>query len=125
MENCLTKNPNINLVYTINEPSAAGANAALKAAGKESQATVVSIDGSCDGVKIVKEGVIGATSQQYPIKMATMGVDAIASLVRDKVTPTTSAGLDFFNTGTVLVTDKPVAGVDSIDTTAAAGICWG
>ena len=33
MENCLSKNPNINVVYTINEPAAVGANAALKAAG--------------------------------------------------------------------------------------------
>ena len=42
---CLTKNPDINLVYTINEPTAVGANAALKAAGKT--ATIVSIDGGC------------------------------------------------------------------------------
>ena len=34
MENCLTKNPDINVVYTINEPAAAGAYDALKAAGK-------------------------------------------------------------------------------------------
>ena len=39
MEKCLAKNPNINLVYTINEPTAVGANAALKAAGKT--ATIV------------------------------------------------------------------------------------
>jgi hypothetical protein len=35
MERCLTKNPDINLVYTINEPTAVGANAALKAAGQD------------------------------------------------------------------------------------------
>src|SRR3954447_26317046 len=34
MENCLQKNPNINVLYTINEPSAAGAWTALKKAGK-------------------------------------------------------------------------------------------
>ena len=34
MENCLQKNPDINVVYTINEPSAAGAWTALKNAGK-------------------------------------------------------------------------------------------
>ena len=28
MENCLSKNPNINVVYTINEPAAVGANTA-------------------------------------------------------------------------------------------------
>src|SRR6185312_14339974 len=35
MENLLQKDPSINLVYTINEPAAAGAYQALKAAGKE------------------------------------------------------------------------------------------
>ncbi|MFD2270800.1 substrate-binding domain-containing protein [Undibacterium arcticum] len=37
MENCLQKNPDINLVYTINEPAAEGAFKALKAAGKEKE----------------------------------------------------------------------------------------
>ena len=34
-------------------------------------------------------------------------------------------GLDFFNTGVALVTDKPADGVESIDSTEAAAICWG
>ena len=34
MENLLQKDPTINLVYTINEPAAAGAYEALKAAGR-------------------------------------------------------------------------------------------
>ena len=34
MENCLQKAPDINLVYTINEPAAAGAYTALKARGQ-------------------------------------------------------------------------------------------
>ena len=78
MERCLTKNPDINLVYTINEPAAVGANDALKAAGKT--ATIVSIDGGCAGVAAVKSGVIGATAQQYPLKMAELGVEAIAQI---------------------------------------------
>src|SRR5260370_38030337 len=32
MEQCLTKDPNINVIYAINEPAAEGARAALKAA---------------------------------------------------------------------------------------------
>ena len=49
MEKCLAKNPNINLVYTINEPTAVGANAALKAAGNDRR-LIVSVDGGCAGV---------------------------------------------------------------------------
>ena len=40
---------------------------------------IVSIDGGCPGVKNVEAGVIGATSQQYPLKMAAMALEAIAS----------------------------------------------
>ena len=70
METLLAKDPDINVVYTINEPAAEGAYQALKNAGKEGQAIIVSVDGGCPGVASVKSGVIGATSQQYPLKMA-------------------------------------------------------
>ncbi len=123
MERCLAKNPNINLVYTINEPTAVGANAALKAAGKT--ATIVSVDGGCAGVGSVKSGVIGATAQQYPLKMATLGMEAIAKIARGGEKPATSPGLDFFNTGVALVTDKPADGVDSITADEGSKICWG
>ena len=83
MENLLQKDPTINLVYTINEPAAAGAYEALKAAGKEKDVTIVSVDGGCPGVENVKKGVIGATSQQYPLKMAEMGVKAIVDYAKD------------------------------------------
>ena len=38
MENLLQKDPDVSVVYTINEPTAAGAYEALKAAGKERRA---------------------------------------------------------------------------------------
>ena len=124
METCLAKSKDINLVYTINEPSATGAAEALDAAGVK--ATIVSVDGGCDpGITSVKSGVIGATSQQYPLDMAKLGVEAIAKKVRDNVDPQVSPGLDFYDTGVKLVTDKPVDGVESIDTTEANEICWG
>jgi fructose transport system substrate-binding protein len=123
MENCLSKNPDVNVVYTINEPAANGAYKALQSAGKT--ALIVSVDGGCAGVKLVKDGVIGATSQQYPLKMASLGVQAIYDLVTTGKKPSVSSGLDFFNTGVALVTDKPAAGVNSIDTTEATKICWG
>ena len=125
MERCLAKNPNINTVYTLNEPTANGAYAALKAAGKEKDQVIVSVDGGCAGVKSVKDGVIGATSQQYPLKMATLGMEAIAKFAKDGTKPSTSEGLDFFNTGVALVTDKPADGVESITTDEGSKICWG
>lgn len=125
METCLNKNPDINVVYTINEPAAVGAHAALEQAGGADGVLVVSVDGGCDGVQQVQDGIIGATSQQYPLKMAELGVKAIADIARGGEPPATSDGLDFFNTGVALVTDTPADGVDSIDTAEGAELCWG
>jgi fructose transport system substrate-binding protein len=125
MEALLAKDPDINVVYTINEPAAAGAYEALKAVGKEGSTLIVSVDGGCPGVANVKDGVIGATSQQYPLLMASKGIEAIAAFAKDGTKPAPSEGKNFFDTGVTLITDKPVAGVDSIDSAKGAELCWG
>lgn len=124
METCLSKDPNINLVYAINEPSAQGAAHALKAAGKTG-VTLVAIDGGCSNLPFVASGEIGATAGQFPGKMAAEGVDAIAQFAKTGKRPTNQAGQDFFNTGTQLYTDSPQTGVPSITTKAASKVCWG
>jgi fructose transport system substrate-binding protein len=125
MENLLQKDPTINLVYTINEPAASGAYQAIKAAGREKDVTIVSVDGGCPGVQAVKAGQIGATSQQYPLKMAQQGVEAIAQFAKDGTKPAPTGGKTFTDTGVTLITDQPQSGVDSKDTTFGAQNCWG
>ncbi|MDV7270732.1 sugar ABC transporter substrate-binding protein [Thioclava sp. A2] len=125
MENLLQKDPGVNVVYTINEPAAAGAYEALKAVGLESQALIVSVDGGCPGVQNVAEGVIGATSMQFPLLMASKGIEAIAAFAADGTKPQNTEGLDFFNTGVELVTDEPVDGIPSITSAEALKKCWG
>ena len=124
MENLLAIEPDINVVYTINEPAAEGAYQALQNAGK-TDVLIVSVDGGCPGVANVKSGIIGATSQQYPLKMAGLGIDAIAAFAKDGTKPAVTDGLSFFNTGVNLVTDKPAEGVPSIDSTKGTELCWG
>jgi fructose transport system substrate-binding protein len=125
MENLLAINPNINLVHTINEPAAAGAYEALKAIGRENDVLIVSVDGGCPGVQNVADGVIGATSQQYPLLMAALGVEAIAAFAADGTLPVPTPGKAFFDTGVALVTDKPVEGVESISVAEGKDLCWG
>ena len=125
MENLLATDPMINVVYTINEPAAAGAYQALKAIGRENDVLIVSVDGGCPGVQNIKDGVIGATSQQYPLLMASLGIEAIAAWAKDGTKPEPTPGKDFFDTGVALVTDRPVAGVESIDTDEGMRLCWG
>ena len=120
MENCLQKNPDINVVYTINEPAAAGAYNALKKAGKDKSVLIVSVDGGCQGIKDTAAGKIAATSQQYPLKMAAMGVDAGVEYAKSGKKPS-----GYTDTGVTLIAAKAVAGVDSKDTTVGTQLCWG
>ena len=124
MENLLQKDPSINLVYTINEPAAEGAYEAVKAAGKEGDITIVSIDGGCPGVESVQAGSIGATSMQFPLLMAEEGVQAVVDFAESGEKPD-MGGEEFINTGVTLVTDKPASGVESEDTTWGLDNCWG
>lgn len=120
MENCLSSNPDINLVYTINEPAAFGAYQAIQAAGKENDITVVSVDGGCRGVQGVVDGQIDATSQQYPLKMAELGVEAVVNFAKTGEKPS-----GYTDTGVTLITDQPQTGVESQDTAYGAANCWG
>jgi fructose transport system substrate-binding protein len=125
MQNLLAANPDINVVYTINEPSAAGAYQALQGVGREADTLIVSVDGGCPGVQNVVDGAIGATSQQYPLQMAALGIEAIAQYAKDGTLPQPTEGKDFVDTGVALVTDKPVDGIESIDTAEGLELCWG
>jgi len=127
METCLAANPDINVVYTINEPAAQGAYDALVAAGLDEGVIIVSVDGGCDpGLRLVSEGVIGATAQQYPGLMATLGMEAIKKLADGGQPPEESPGLSFFNTGVALVTASPIEGVDnSLSVAEGEDLCWG
>ena len=125
MENLLAIDPTINVVYTINEPAAAGAYEALKAIGRENDVLIVSVDGGCPGVQNVKDGVIGATSQQYPLLMASLGIEAISAWAADGTKPENTPGKNFYDTGVQLVTDQPALGVESIDTDEGMALCWG
>jgi fructose transport system substrate-binding protein len=125
MENCLSANGNVNVVYTINEPAADGALQALKAAGK-SNVVVVTIDGSCKYVNgLLKSGTIAADSAQYPGKMASEGVKTVADVAKGGAKPALPAGKDFIDSGTALVTSNPLGGLQSQTPDQAASACWG
>ena len=119
METCLQKDPGINVVYTINEPAAAGAFLALKKAGKK-DVLIVSVDGGCAGVADVGKGVIAATSQQYPLKMAAMGVAAGVDFAKGGKK---SSG--YVDTGVTLIAAKAIKGVESQDVKTGTALCWG
>jgi fructose transport system substrate-binding protein len=122
METLLQKDPGINVIYSINEPSGFGGANALKAAGKNPKDFIlVSVDGGCDAIKRgIKTGVIDATSQQYPLKMAALGVQKIAAAVRGGPKPS-----GYTDTGVNLITAEPMKGVPSKDAAYGTENCWG
>jgi fructose transport system substrate-binding protein len=120
METLLQKDPDINLVYTVSEPVGYGAYQALQQAGKTDQVTLVTIDGSCQGVQFVADGKFAANSQQYPQLMASKGIDAAIEFAE---TGKMVTGL--VDTGEALVTDDPQDGVESMTADDARTQCWG
>ena len=118
MENLLSAHPDIDVLYTINEPAAQGAHFAIKKAKRD--VLVTSIDGSCSGVHSVADGTIGATVMQFPDRMGQMAVESIIKAVNDGEKPS-----GFHNTGTVLITDHPVPGIESKDSKWGLENCWG
>jgi fructose transport system substrate-binding protein len=122
METLLQKDKDINVIYSINEPSGFGGATALKAAGKDPKDFIlVSVDGGCNAIKNgIKPGIIDATSQQYPLKMAALGVEKGAAAARGGEKPS-----GYTDTGVTLITSTPMDGVDSKDAAYGEANCWG
>jgi len=120
MENCLQTAPGVNVVYAINEPSAAGAYNALVKAGRDKDVFIVTVDGGCRGVADVAAGHFAATAQQYPLRMAELGVQAGVEFLRSGKKPS-----GFTDTGVALVAGDKVPGVESLSVDEGAARCWG
>ncbi len=119
MENILQKADQIDVVYAINEPAAYGGMAALKAAGKDKGVITVAIDGGCFAMPWVKDGIISATTQQYPLLMAADGVKEIADFLKSGKKP------ESIDSGEKLITNEPMPGVPSITVEEGLKLCWG
>ena len=80
----------------------------------------IAVAGQRVGVRGVVGGEIAATSQQYPLVMASLGVQNIVAA---------ALGADFAegytDTGVTLITDAPVDGLTSEDTEFGLANCWG
>jgi fructose transport system substrate-binding protein len=132
MENLLQIDPEINVLYTINEPTARGAVQAMNSFGiSTDDVLIVSVDGGCEAMGDIDEGIINATSQQYPSRMAELGVEwGIRNALTGEVpAPEDSEfyieGNEIFNTGVTLITNEPQEGIDSLTAEEGRAICWG
>lgn len=75
MRDLLGRFPQLDAAFPINEPSALGAISALESAGKLRDVTVVSVDGSAEGIAAIKTGKLHCTSAQFPQEIGRVAAE--------------------------------------------------
>jgi fructose transport system substrate-binding protein len=118
MENVLNAHPDVNLVWTVNEPAALGAATAIKARGLTGKIKVVSMDGGCRGVKGVQDGLIDSDVMQFPKKMAITAVDLAVDVAAGKTVPKR------VDTGELLITKTSTEGDGTETLDFGLANCW-
>jgi len=84
MRDLLGRFPELNAVFPINDPSALGAISALESAGKLDDVTVVTVDGSAEGVAAVKAGKLLSTSAQFPKEIGRIAAEKMYEHLQGK-----------------------------------------
>lgn len=77
MRDLLGRHPTLNAVFPINDPSALGAISALESTGKLKDVTVVTVDGSPEGVAAIKAGKLHSTSAQFPREIGRIAAQQV------------------------------------------------
>jgi len=75
MRDLLGRYPDLNAVFPINDPSALGVVSALESAGRLDKVTIVTVDGSAEGVAAIKAGKLLSTSAQFPREIGRIAAE--------------------------------------------------
>jgi ribose transport system substrate-binding protein len=75
MRDMLGRYPELDAVFPINDPSALGAISALESAGRLQEVTVVTVDGSQEGIAAIKSGKLHSTSAQFPKEIGRIAAE--------------------------------------------------
>lgn len=87
MRDLLGRFPDCDAAFPINDPSALGAISAIESAGKLGRVTVVSVDGSREGVAAIEAGKLHSTSAQFPDEIGRVAAEAIYDHLAGKAVP--------------------------------------
>jgi ribose transport system substrate-binding protein len=83
----LTADPHLEGIFAANDLMALGAAAAVRAAGRRGQVSVIGVDGIGEALQAVMHGDLSATVAQYPYMMGQMGVEACLAAARGRAVP--------------------------------------
>jgi len=79
--------PDLDAIFAINDPSALGAISAIEKAGKTGKIKVIGFDGQPEAKQAVKDGKMYATVLQYPRRIASSTIEAIAAYMSGEQIP--------------------------------------
>ena len=80
VENILTANPDLELIFCCNDGMAYGALAAVKDAGLEDQIDIIGYDGQSQALEYVIDGQFVLDIAQHPAEMGRLGVDNLLAI---------------------------------------------
>ncbi|MCP5526076.1 MAG: sugar ABC transporter substrate-binding protein [Verrucomicrobiales bacterium] len=84
MRDLLGRFPDLDAVFPINDPSALGAISALESAGRLADVTVVTVDGSQEGIAAIKAGKLHSTSAQFPREIGRIAAEKFYASLEGK-----------------------------------------
>ena len=88
MEKVLDTGVAFDTIFALNDPSALGAMAALEEKNCLEGIEVYSVDGSPEGKAMVKEGMMEATSAQFPTEIGRMAAERMYDILTGKMVET-------------------------------------
>lgn len=87
MRDLLGRFPDLNAVFPINDPSALGAISALESADKLEDVTIVTVDGSQEGIEAIKAGKLHSTSAQFPKEIGKAAAEQVYKHLSGEAVP--------------------------------------
>jgi ribose transport system substrate-binding protein len=75
MLDLLGRHRNLDAVFPINDPSALGAISALESSGCLKDVSVVTVDGSQEGIRAIQDGKLLSTSAQFPREIGRIAAE--------------------------------------------------
>jgi ribose transport system substrate-binding protein len=87
MRDLLGRFPELDAAFPINDPGALGAISAIESAGKAGNVTVVSVDGSKEGIAAIRAGKLHSTSAQFPGEIGRVAAEAAYDHLAGKPVP--------------------------------------
>jgi len=98
----LTENPDINVIFSLNEDSSAGAARAVRDMGLAEEVSMVGFDSSLEEIQFLESGVFDAIVVQRPVNMGYLGISMAYQAARSQEVPKE------VESGSVLITKETI-----------------